>query len=266
MNASAHLLRKSRTLLSVQYAYLMEYRSELVLWMLSGVLPFILMGVWVRAGAQGDFPLSAEQFARYFLAVFLVRQLTVVWVTWELEELIVQGRLSHYLLQPLNIFWRLLAMHVAERAARAPFLIALLALFFFLYPYAFWIPSPAALGLFLAAIIAAFITRYVLDYAVGLTGFWIERPTHVQTLVFGAMLFLSGVIAPLDVYPPAFRTFCELTPFPYLVYFPAQLLVDEPGIPIARGFAVLAAWTLAFTALAHLLWRRGLRQYSGMGA
>ncbi len=45
--------RITRTLTSVYYAYMVEYRAELILWVLAGSLPFILMGVWIQA-ANGD--------------------------------------------------------------------------------------------------------------------------------------------------------------------------------------------------------------------
>ena len=95
-----HFFRVFRSLLLTYYANMLEYRSELLLWALSGSLPFILMGVWTQAAAQGNFGLSSVEFARYFLAVFLVRQLTVVWVIWDFEREIIDGALSFKLLHP----------------------------------------------------------------------------------------------------------------------------------------------------------------------
>ena len=63
--------RKAFTLLSVYYACMVEYRAELILWMLSGSLPIILMGVWIQAAPGGEFGFTSVEFARYFLAVFL---------------------------------------------------------------------------------------------------------------------------------------------------------------------------------------------------
>jgi len=257
--------RKTRTLLSVNYAYMLEYRAELVLWMLSGVLPFVLMGVWMEAGREGAFPLTPPEFARYFLAVFLVRQLTVVWVIWQMDELVVTGRLSPWLLQPIDPFWRMLAEHVAERAARLPFVVALVVLFFVLYPQAWRTPDPASLALGLVATAAAFALRFLMEYTLGTLSFWLERAGNLQQLWFLALLFLSGAIAPLEVYPPLVRSIVELTPFPYVVYFPAQLLAGQP-VAAARGLAVLAVWTALFIVINRWVWHMGLRKYSAMGA
>jgi hypothetical protein len=149
-------MRKAKTLLAVYLAYMLEYRAELFLWALAGLLPLILMGVWTEAARSGGFPLSSGEFARYFLMVFLVRQATVVWVVWEFERDVVEGRLSFRLLRPLDPFLDHLAAHVAERLARLPFVVLLTLLFFYLFPEARFTPrtrplpsgpSPHPLGL-----------------------------------------------------------------------------------------------------------------------
>ncbi|HEY9669095.1 MAG TPA: multidrug ABC transporter permease, partial [Coleofasciculaceae cyanobacterium] len=112
------VIRKALAFLSVYYAHMMEYRAELFLWALSGTLPLILMGVWTKASQSGQFGLAPADFARYFLTVFLVRQFNVVWVVWEFEKEVVQGKLSPRLLQPIDPVWHHVAAHLSERVAR----------------------------------------------------------------------------------------------------------------------------------------------------
>lgn len=259
------ILRKPRALLGTFYAYMLEYRAELVLWALSNSLPFILLGVWHQAAREGVFPLSSVEFARYFLAVFLVRQVTVVWVIWEFEYDVLRGRLSFQLLQPLDPGWRHVAMHVAERFARLPFSLVLIALFFLLYPDAFWVPSLAEVGLSLFAMALALGLRFLMQYTLAMFAFWTERASALENLWFLFYLFLSGLIAPLEVFPEAVREAAMLTPFPYIVYFPASLLLGQKE-QLLRGFAVIAVWAAVFFAWNRLLWRIGLRRYSAMGA
>jgi ABC-2 type transport system permease protein len=258
-------LRKAWVLCVVYYAYMVEYRAELMLWVLSGSLPFILMGVWLKAAQNGQFGLAPLDFARYFLGAFLTRQFTVVWVIWDFEREVVEGQLSNRLLQPIDPVWRHFAAHFAERFARMPFAIALVILFFALYPQAFWIPSLGTVLLFLLTIILSFCLRFLMQYTMAMFAFWIERAVAIEQFWFLFFLFLSGLVAPLEVFPPLLREITLWTPFPYLVYFPTAILVGLP-IDLARGFAVMIGWTLVFLVLNRLLWRRGLKQYSGMGA
>ena len=257
--------RKLYVLLSVYYAYMVEYRAELLLWVLSGILPFILMGAWMEAAVGGQFGLSPLEFARYFLATFIARQFTIVWVIWEFEREIVEGRLSPRLLQPIDPVWHHISSHLAERVARLPFALILIVIFCLLYPQACWIPSLGNLVLFCLAAAMAFTLRFLMQYTFALFAFWTERASSLEQFWFLLYLFLSGLIAPLEVFPPTIRAIVEWTPFPYMIHFPAAILV---GLPVNLGKALLVTvgWGLLFFVGNRWLWRRGLRHYSGMGA
>ena len=258
-------LRIAKTLLVVNYAYMLEYRAELFFWVLSGSLPIILMGAWVQASQRGQFGLSPLDFIRYFIAVFFVRQFSIVWVIWEFEREIVEGRLSFRLLQPLDPGWHHFASHVAERFARLPFAIALAILFFALYPQAIWLPSLSNILLAGLALMLAFVLRFVSQYAFAMTAFWIERANAIESFWFLFYLFLSGLIAPLEVFPPIVRQVALWTPFPYLINFPASILVGLP-VNMGQGFLAMIGWIVVFWGLNRWLWHKGLKQYSGMGA
>ncbi|ABA22296.1 putative ABC-2 type transport system permease protein [Trichormus variabilis ATCC 29413] len=258
-------IRKAWTLLTVYYAYMVEYRAELILWVLSGSLPIILMGAWIKAAQGGSFGLSPVDFARYFLTVFIVRQISVVWVIWEFEKEVVEGKLSPKLLQPLDPVWHHVASHLSERVARIPFAILLIGLFFILYPQALWFPTVSQLLLFTVAVSLAFVLRFVIQYTFAMFAFWTERANAIENFWFLFYLFLSGLIAPLDVFPPQIKAIVLFTPFPYLIDFPASLLVGLP-VDVVQGFLSLLAWIFMFWVVNRLLWRAGLKKYSGMGA
>lgn len=260
------IIRKAATLLMIYYAYMVEYRAELILWVLSGSLPLILMGVWIKASQQGgQFGLSSVDFARYFLTVFVVRQISVVWVIWEFEKEVVEGKLSPKLLQPLDPVWHHVAAHLAERVARIPFAILLIILFFVLYPESFWLPNLGQILLFSLAASLAFILRFIIQYTFAMFAFWTERANALENFWYLFYLFLSGLIAPLEVFPADVREVVLFTPFPYLIDFPVSILVGLP-VNIGRGFLSLLVWIIIFLVANRLLWRAGLKRYSGMGA
>ncbi|TVQ19705.1 MAG: multidrug ABC transporter permease [Leptolyngbya sp. DLM2.Bin15] len=255
----------ARTLMVVYYAYMLEYRAELLFWVLSGSLPLILMGVWVQAAETGQFALSSLEFVRYFFAVFLVRQLTVVWVIWEFERQVVEGTLSAKLLQPLDPGWHHFASHTAERFARLPLVIGMMVLFFLLYPAALWQPDLTNLGLGLIMTMLAFILRFLIQYTFAMFAFWMERAVAIEQFWFLLYLFLSGMVAPLEVFPPMVRSLVLWTPFPYLISIPASLIVGLP-VNLTQAFLVTFGWIAIFWMLNRWLWHRGLKHYSGMGA
>ncbi|MGB7414486.1 MAG: multidrug ABC transporter permease, partial [Thermosynechococcaceae cyanobacterium] len=157
-------LRRVKTFLSVYYAFMVEYRAELMLWVLSNSFPIIMMGVWIEASQTGQFNYPPLDFARYFISVFLVRQFTIVWVIWDFEREVVEGRLSPRLLQPIDPVWHHVAGHLSERVARLPFTLALVVLFFVLYPQAAWVPSLGRVVLAVVAVAIAFALRFLMQY------------------------------------------------------------------------------------------------------
>ncbi|ACK69730.1 protein of unknown function DUF990 [Gloeothece citriformis PCC 7424] len=259
------LFKKAFVLLMTHYAHMLEYRAEIFLWALSGCLPLILMGVWIEASQSGDFALDSLQFARYFFAVFLVRQLTTVWVIWDFEREVVEGHLSFRLLQPIDPVWHHVARHISEKFTRLPMILLFILLFFWLYPKAIWIPNVINLFYFAVAVILAFSVRFIVQYTFSMFSFWTERANAIEQFWFLFYIFLSGMIAPLDVFPPLVREILFWTPFPYFVYFPAALLTDLP-VNFIEGSLIIIGWGVIFFFVNRWLWRRGLKHYSGMGA
>ena len=260
-----HWARVAGALLSTQYAAMLEYRAEIALWALSGVLPLIMLGVWQGSGAAVAAGISSSSLNHYFLATFVVRQFTVVWLIYEFERDALEGKLSPLLLQPLHPLWRYVAAHLAEQATRIPFVAAMLVVIGLVAPDLLWWPAPSRLLLGLVAILAAFSLRFLLQTLVAMLCFWSERAAALDPLLLMTYLFLSGLVAPLDTYPPEVRRLAELTPFPSMVNFPARLLAGET-VNVVGGFTVLALWCALLLPLCLVLWRAGVRRYSAMGA
>ncbi|MCF8140232.1 MAG: ABC-2 family transporter protein [Cyanobium usitatum Tobar12.5m-G36] len=244
---------------------MLEYRAEIALWALSGVLPLIMLGVWSGSGAAAAAGLSPQQLSHYFLAAFVVRQFTVVWLIQVFEDDALQGRLSPFLLQPLSPLWRYLAAHFSEQASRIPFVAVMVLVVGLAAPGLLWLPSAGALLLGFLAIVAAFLLRFLLQVLVTTLCFWSERAAALDRLLMIPYLFLSGIVAPLETFPPGVRRLALATPFPWMVDFPARLLAGEP-VNLALGFGAIAAWCLLLLPIGHWLWRAGLRRYSAMGA
>jgi ABC-2 type transport system permease protein len=265
------MFKKSRVLISAQYSLMLAYRAEIYLWVLAHVLPFIMMSVWMKAAASPGASLAMRpvEYARYFVAVFMVRQFSAVWMIYDFEWYVNEGRLSPMLLRPMNVLWHYVSAHLGEQLARFPFFLAMVALFFALYPAALWTPSAASIVLGLVGIYAAFALRFAMQYVFCTCAFWFERASAIDQLTWLPYLFLSGLVIPLADMPAGVRQALYLTPFPYCIDFPARLItrqVEFPSVEIAQGFGVMAAWFGALSLLGAFMWKRGLLQYSGQGA
>jgi ABC-2 type transport system permease protein len=262
--------RKARTLFAVWFAHMSVYRAEIIIWMLTGTIPLIMMAVWIgkaraEGGEVGGF--TPEAFAAYFLAAWIAGQLAVAWVSWELDYQIRQGILSPKLLRPLDPFWEHLAQHVTEKFVRTPFLLLIVAAGLMLVPGTRLTPDAWHLLAFLGSAALAFLIRFLIAYCIGLIAFWWDQASALDELYFTIAAFLTGSFAPLDLYPAWARAIIEWLPFPYIIYYPAQILNGTvPPTEIARVMAMQGLWIAVFAALRLMLWRRGLRRYGAVGA
>ncbi|YAI82555.1 MAG: ABC transporter permease [cyanobacterium endosymbiont of Rhopalodia sterrenbergii] len=259
------IIKKIFTFLSVYYAYMIEYRAEIFFWILSGSLPIILMGVWIEAATQSELRLSPIEFTRYFFCIFQIRQFTNVWVVWDFEREVLEGKLSFKLLHPLDPSWHHVAKHLTEKITRLPLVIFFTILFFLLYPQAFWMPDLLNFLLAFVVIVAAFSLNFLIQYTFAMFAFWTERASAIQQCWNLAYVFLSGMTAPLDVFPDGVREIVMWTPIPYTAYFPTALLMALP-VNIIRGLLIMMGWCIILFVVNRWLWRRGIEQYSGMGA
>jgi len=258
-------VRIARTLLSTQYAYMLEYRAEIALWAISGVLPLIMLGVWQGSGAATRAGLNPQQLSHYFVAAFVVRQFSVVWLIHVFEEDTLTGRLSPYLLQPLQPLWRYFCAHLAEQATRIPFVGLLLIGLATINPDLIWWPSAGELLWGIAALWSAFILRFLLQTLAAMLCFWSERAAALDRLLLIPYLFLSGLVAPLDTFPASIKRIALATPFPAMVDFPARLLSGLP-VELGGGFLSLLIWCLILAPLCWWGWHQGVRRYGAMGA
>ena len=106
-------------MLRAYFALTLTYRAMLVIWILSGVLPLIMMVVWITvAQQQPDGQIAGFDrlgFISYYLGVVVIRRLTGAWIIWEIDEDIRLGNLSHRLLRPLDPVHQYFAMPLSEK-------------------------------------------------------------------------------------------------------------------------------------------------------
>jgi hypothetical protein len=77
---------------------------------------------------------------------------------------------------------------------------------------------------------------------IGLTAFWLEDTVGI-TLIYSRMtMILGGMLLPLELFPPVFKTALKMLPFGYIVSGPARLFVHPDPL----------AWTEAARLLSIL--------------
>ncbi len=258
-------LNKISTLLKVQYSNMLEYRVEIALWAISGIIPFFMLNIWTNNNLNESINITNTMLSRYFLSAFFVRQFSVVWVVFTFEEDSLMGKVSPYLIQPLNPFFRYLAQHIAEQITRFPFALIIAFFFFMFNPESFWVPNLFILLLSFISIFLSFLIQFLMQSIIACLCFWTEKASSIERLLFIPTLFLSGLLAPVVSFPEFVKSWIYITPFPYLIDFPANILSGNQT-NISGGISMQILWVLILFPLFKKIWSEGIKKYTAMGS
>ena len=99
-------------------------------------------------------------------------------------------------------------------------------------------PSGPSLA-FIPALLLAFLVRFLLEWTLALAAFWTTRVSAINQIYFVLMLFLSGQIAPLTLFPHWIQIVAAILPFRWMIGFPggagARPADARPGAGRAGG-------------------------------
>src|SRR5262249_51925782 len=149
-----------------------------------------------------------------------------------------EGEMNHRLARPLAPIHEAIADNLAYKARTATLILILWIGVSLVWPDARLPYRPGHIALAAIAIVLGAAIRFVNNFTVGLLGFWTTRATALVELQMAIGMFLSGQLAPLDLLPERVRALAHLLWFPYMIAFPASLLVgtgDSATSPI-EGF------------------------------
>jgi ABC-2 type transport system permease protein len=263
-----HLLRATPILARVSVARHVAYRAELTIWVLTSILPLIMLALWNAVVDDRTIAgFGQAEMATYFLATLVCRQLTGAWLIWELTHEIRTGGLSPQLLRPLHplylhAIWMTVAMPF-RMAVLTPVLLVLL----WWFPALGSLPDPLTFLLFLVSISLAWALNFLVQASFGLLSFWVDKSDGLFGVWFSAYAVLSGYIAPLAFFPDAAQVWLHYLPFRSLLAVPVELLGGflAPADAI-DDLAIQLGWVIVFAALTAVLWRRGVVRYGAYGA
>jgi ABC-2 type transport system permease protein len=255
------------TLVRVGFAEAVAYRAEMLVWVLSTTMPLIMLGLWSAVAATapvGRF--DQRDFLAYFLATFIVRQLTGAWVAWQMSFEVRTGTLSMRLLRPIHP----MVSYAVENLAAVPLrlvvavpvaLLALVLLGTGTLPH-----SPLLWGVWLLSILGGWLITFLANAIIGCLALWTGSSIKVMDVWLVAFMVFSGYLVPVELFPGFLRTLVAWLPFRYQIGFPVEVMTGAYALP--RALLMLArqwAFVLGLFLLAAVVWRRGLRRFAAYG-
>jgi ABC-2 type transport system permease protein len=180
---------------------------------------------------------------------------------------IYDGGLTRYLLYPLPFLGYKLITHFSQQILA----IIQLVLAFAVLLWLMGAPSEQHLstGSFLAGIGTCLLAGYlhfVVASCIELVAFWQDVVWNLMVMLRFTIMLVGGGAVPLSFFPDWGRKLAMATPFPLIINFPVNTFLGRlSGPEWLANVGALCLWAAFFTWLLSQVWKRGTKQYSGVG-
>jgi ABC-2 type transport system permease protein len=255
------------TLLKIGFSEALAYRAELLVWVLSTTMPLIMMALWTAVAREapiGNY--GTEGFVGYFLAVFVVRQMTGAWAAWQINFEVRQGTLAMRLLRPISPLWSYAAENLGAFPMRLLVAVPVTLLSVSIVgakavPQHWWAWPMLLLGL-----AGGWLITFLANVTIGTMALYMESSQKLMDVWLVLFFVLSGYMFPVDVAPAVLRDVANWLPFRYQIGAPVELMTKNLGLQdslllLARQWT----WVLVLGTLAVTMWRRALRRFAAYG-
>jgi ABC-2 type transport system permease protein len=260
-------IRAMPTMLRIGLAEALAYRAQMLVWILSTTMPLVMLALWsavARDAPVGRF--GGHRFVAYFLAMFVVRQLTGSWSFWQINMEVREGTLALRILRPVHPLLQYAMQSLAELPVRSLLSVPLASVVLFAVAGSELTTDPVLWAIWTIAIAGGWLLTLLVNFAIGILALFVESSTKVMDVWLALFFVFSGYMVPIELFPPLLRDVIEWTPFRYQLGVPVEIMTnlhtrDEAIALVVRqwGMLVVAAGVVT------LMWRRGLRHFAAYG-
>jgi ABC-2 type transport system permease protein len=203
----------------------------------------------------------------YTFGISLLRGMVFATQTEQIAAEINQGRLSAYLLRPINFILYSFVRDLSEKSINIVSAVIEICGLVWLFHMPLRLPDhPITLLLFFLSVVGATLLYFCLGFMAGCWGFWTAETWGPRFLLELSLEFTAGAFFPLDVLPPLAQRILSFTPSPYLVFFPLNIFLERlTPQAIVNGFICQLFWIAVAIWGTRVVWRRGVAVYAAQG-
>lgn len=260
-------VRAIPTMIRIGFAGALAYRAEMLVWILATTMPLVMLALWhavAREAPIGRF--GQEQFVAYFLATFIVRQLTGSWSVWLINMEVRDGTLALRMLRPVHPLLSYAMSSLAELPVRGLLAIPAATLALVTLAGEQLTRDPVLWLLWAASVLGGWLLTLFANFAIGCLALFIESSTKVMDVWLALFFVFSGYMIPVELFPPPLRAAADWLPFRYQLGLPVELMTGAHDHAAALGL-LGRQWVLVVVMLAAvaIIWRRGARRFAAYG-
>jgi ABC-2 type transport system permease protein len=255
------------TLLRVGFAGAVAYRAEMIVWVLATTMPLVMLALWSTVAREAPVGRYGQpEFLAYFLATFIVRQLTGSWAFWEMNQDVRNGTLAMRLLRPVHPLWAYAAESLATLPMRGLVSIPVAAIALASVGARGMTHDPWLWAMWAVSIAGAWLLTLLVNFVVGCAAFFFESSLKLMDLWLVGYFVFSGYLMPVEIFPPALRAAVDWMPFRFQIGLSVELMTGAHGR--GEALALLArqgGWIAVTLGATAWMWRAGVRRFESYG-
>ncbi|NLY89184.1 MAG: hypothetical protein GX085_06135 [Firmicutes bacterium] len=247
------------------------YRSHILVSLFVGPVYFLVQYFIWSALFQNTTTLKGftlQDMLVYYGVTTLINYCIMDFADWNLQMLIRTGRFITFLLRPVSHRFFALSQKVGHRFLGFWLEFVPVYLIFF---FVFRLPLvPADLFWSLLSLVLGFLMMFLVNYSIGITGFWLIRTDGLRSFFLIFRDVFAGVFVPLVFFPGWLQKALFFLPFQYISYVPVRVFsgsYELGGITLAIPVivAIQAVYVVFMGLVSEFLWRLGIKRFTGVG-
>lgn len=260
--------RKWRAIFSIYFQDGIAYRASGLIWILTDLVTAVTMPlVWASAAGPGKIQgFTTGNFVLYYLCLLLLGSFITCHIMWEIAMEIKEGQFSNMLVRPVSFYQFTFLRNLSWRLIRTTLFLP----FFFVLLWAYrsyLVDAHIYLGWeFFASLILGHLVSFTTVMMMSMLALFTQEAMSIFELYYVPMLFLSGQLFPIAVLPEWARFLGKLFPFYYTTGAPTEILIGRTtGPALLQTLGAQIAWVAIAYCISQVLWRKGLKYYTGVG-
>lgn len=248
----------------------LAYRGQLFVYTLAtlfAVVPAVAVWFGMTGNGAGGY-LRIDLISYYVVGLFIQRLVYSSLINYYVHEVTSDGSIvGLFLTKPTSFYWATYAMGLGWLAIAAVVGVIMTILFSTIIGVGITAHLTfTSTILTILAILLATILVFCSSLILGLLALWTTHISSFVSLYWIGLLLFGGITFPLTFFPNNVQKILFFNPYRFMFSFPLEILFSKINFPeILFGFGLCIFWILLFSYLYKIMWKRGVKAYSGYG-
>lgn len=248
----------------------LTYRVRIIIWAFNDSISFVIFPfIWLAIYGSRDIVsgYTRVDIITYYIVMAFISVAVDSHSINAIKTDIMEGGLSSILTKPINYIWFRTMGEISYKMLSAVIVVFALVIFKLVFSSLLIFPHSVILFLlFIFSLLISFIISHLFQLIIGLGTLWLGQTGALQSVRQVVESVFSGVIAPLSFFPFFLQVIANYLPFRFQAYFPAQIFLGQINIwQIGWGFIWAFGWIFILLLVVIFMWKRGIKQYEGVG-